>query len=59
MKLSLEETRILQDLSEATVSGLPRGPKPADYESRREERHAQWKKVGDLINRYEQWLEQN
>ena len=56
MKLSLEETRILQDLSERVISPVPRGPKPANYAERKELRRAEWRKVGDLINRYEKWL---
>jgi hypothetical protein len=59
MRLTIEETRILQDLSERVTSPVPRGPKPADYAERQELRRAEWRKVGDLINRYELWLEQN
>ena len=57
MKLTLEEQRILQDLAESVTTPTRRGPKPADYEQRQAERRAIRDKVGDLINRYEAWLE--
>lgn len=60
MKLTLEETRILKDLAENSISTIRRGRKAANYEQTREQRLAMYRKVGDLINRYEQWLkEQN
>ena len=59
MKLSIDEILILQDISKQVLTPVPRGPKPADYEERKAERRAQWHKVGELINRYEQYLNQN
>lgn len=59
MKITLEESRILEALAEEGRNGQARGPKPADFDERRAERHAQWNRVGDLINRYEEWLKQN
>jgi hypothetical protein len=58
MKLTQEEVRILKDLAEVSTNIRP-GRKAANYEQTREARRAEWKKVGDLINRYEQWLKQN
>ena len=59
MKLTIEETRILRDLAEKSTSTIKRGRKAANHEETQAERRAQWRKVGDLINRYELWLEQN
>lgn len=56
MKLTLEEARILQDLAESATNQFPRGKKAANYEQTREQRLAQYRQVGDLINRYELWL---
>ena len=58
MKFTLQEQHILKELSESVLSPTPRGPKPADYEKRLEERRALRRQVGDLINRYEQWLKE-
>lgn len=57
MKLTQEESRILLELSEKVTSPVRRGPRPADFQKRQELRRAEWRKVGDLINRYEQWLD--
>ena len=59
MNLTQEEIQILRDLSEQVTSPVPRGPKPADFEERQKERYALRKKVGQLINRYESYLNQN
>ena len=59
MKLTLEEQYILQDLAEKVISPVKRGPRPLDYDERKQERLDQYRKVGDLINRYELWLEEN
>ena len=59
MKLTLQEQRILRDLAENATPTIKRGRKAADHAQTREERLAQWQRVGDLINRYEAWLEQN
>jgi hypothetical protein len=59
MELTQEESRILQDLSRKIKYHRPRRKRESDFEARREERLAQWRQVGDLINRYELWLEQN
>ena len=57
MKLTLEEARILKDLAENSISTVRRGRKPANYKQTREQRLAMYRRVGDLINRYEAWLE--
>ena len=57
MKLTLQEQRILRDLADST-STVRRGRKAANYEETREKRLAQYKQVGDLINRYEAYLAQ-
>ena len=59
MRLTLEEQHILQDLAESVTAPTRRGPKPSDYDQRQAERHALRDRVGDLINRYEAYLEQN
>lgn len=56
MKLSLEETRILRDLAQNSTSTIKRGRKAANHEQTQAERRAEWRKVGELINRYEKWL---
>ena len=58
MKLTLEEQRILKDLADVSTNIRP-GRKAANHEQTRDSRRAQWKKVGDLINRYEEWLLEN
>ena len=59
MKLTQEEITILRDLSRSVKYRRTRRKREADFDEKRDERHAQWKQVGDLINRYEAWLEQN
>ena len=58
MKLTLQEQRILRDLADST-STVRRGRKAANYKETREKRLAQYKQVGDLINRYEAYIANN
>jgi len=58
MKLTQEEIDILRDLARTTKYRRTRRKREADYDAKREERLAKWHKVGDLINRYEAYLEQ-
>ena len=58
MKLSSEETDILLEL-ENTNSIIRRGRKSASYQEARAARLAEYERVGELINRYEEWLAQN
>jgi len=58
MKLTLEEQRILRDLAENSTSTVRRGRKSANHDQERQERLENYKRVGDLINRYEAYLAQ-
>lgn len=57
MKLTQEEINILRDLSRNVKYRRTRRKRESDFIEKREERRAQWSQVGDLINRYEKWLE--
>ena len=57
MRLTLQEQRILKELAENVNPVIRPGRKAANHEQTREERRAMYRKVGDLINRYEAWLE--
>lgn len=57
MKLTQEEINILRDLSRKVKYRRTRRKRESDFIEKREERRAQWSQVGDLINRYEKWLE--
>ena len=56
MRLTLEEQRILRDLAESSISVVRRGRKSANHEQERLQRQENYKRVGDLINRYEAYL---
>lgn len=57
MKLTQEEITILRDLSRRVKYRRTRRKRESDFDEKREERNAERRKVGELINRYEKWLE--
>jgi len=60
MKLTQEEIDILKDLSRRVKYRRTKRKRESDYDEKREERLAQWQRVGNLINEYEAYLaEQN
>ena len=59
MRLTQEEIQILSDLSRKVKYRRTRRKRESDFDAKRAERQAQWFRVGELINRYEAWLEQN
>lgn len=56
MRLTLREQQILKTISDEYTATVRRGPKGNDYQATRQERLALYQQVGDLINRYEQYL---
>ena len=58
MKLTQEEADILKDLSRRTIYRRTRRKRESDFDAKREERLAQWHRVGEIINRYETYLEE-
>ena len=59
MRLTEEEIDILRELARTTKYRRTRRKREPNYDAKREERVARWQQVGDLINRYEAYLEQN
>ena len=59
MRLTQEEADILRELSRQVKYRRTRRNRESDFDDKREERHARYRKVGELINRYESWLEEN
>ena len=49
---------ILRDISRKTIYRRTRRKRESDFEAKRAERVAQWNRVGELINRYEAYLEE-
>ena len=58
MRLTQEEIDILRDLSRSVKYRRTRRKRETDFDEKREERHAAYRKVGELINRYEAYIEE-